>query len=49
MNDPAFTTPEDIQERLEAEDKAAKRITAQMARDYAERFGGAAGRCGGKN
>lgn len=41
--DPAFTTPEDIRARREAEDKAARRISAQMGRDYAERFGGQAG------
>jgi hypothetical protein len=43
MTDPAFTTPEDIQAHREVEDQAAQRQMGQLARDYGERFGGAAG------
>lgn len=41
--DPAFTTPEEIRERHEAEAAMARRISAQLGRDYAERFGDSAG------
>ncbi len=43
MSDPAFTTPEEIQARRAGLDKAARRVTAQLGRDYAECFGGPAG------
>ncbi len=43
MTDPAFTTPEEIQADREMEDQAVQRQMAQLARDYGERFGGAAG------
>jgi len=43
MTDPAFITPEEIEATRAAEDKAARRVTAQMGRDYGECFGGAAG------
>ncbi|MDA1100813.1 MAG: hypothetical protein O2967_17715 [Proteobacteria bacterium] len=43
MNDPAFTTPEEIQARRDAQGAAAQKQAAQMGRDYAECFGAAAG------
>ena len=44
MTDPAFRHPEDILETGAADDKAARKRAAQAARDYAETFGGVAGK-----